>query len=94
MAMQRLLPVANGGLPEVHWGADQQAAVDCTFAAIPEIQNSKLIIGLLSGSRSTDLQIAYPKAAVGKQALTASSWRRLQTFGEKVRPFALTAVSQ
>jgi hypothetical protein len=33
-AMQRNLPVANGGLLEVHLGSSQQAVVNFTFAAI------------------------------------------------------------
>lgn len=33
-ALRRYLPVANVGLPEVHWSASQRAAVAFMFAAV------------------------------------------------------------
>jgi hypothetical protein len=41
--MQRLLPVANGGLPEVHWGTGQQAVVDFMFAEKTVLDTLRLL---------------------------------------------------
>ena len=38
--VQRYLPVANDGLPEVHWGACQQAVVDFMFAVESEYKTA------------------------------------------------------
>jgi hypothetical protein len=42
-ALGRLRVLANGGLPEVHWGACQQSVVDFSFAAGADIQAGRPI---------------------------------------------------
>ena len=80
LVVQRKRVLANGGLPEVHWGASQQAVVDFMFAAIPVIR-----VEIVSGK-------SEPVAPAGQRQLKRSSFR-CALYPEKACQAVFTQVS-
>lgn len=78
--MQRLLPVANSRLLEVHRGAGQQAVVHCSFAALAGI-------GLESANDSSRMESRRSAAEpLGLQQAESGHLNQVITRGDSGTP--------